>query len=275
MRSIDGGAARARYGGELIVDDQAHDVSPGSRLPPRSNQVEIYYTALSFVAPHKVRFRFKLEGRDRDWQEPVTRRLAFYNDLPPGDYRFCVIACNNSGVWNEQGASLDVTIEPAYHQTIAFRALAAAALLALLWAAYRYRVRSVERHAAEIGALNEQLMKAQEQERTRIAGELHDSVMQQITTLGLVLGTARRRIAAESEARELVADVQRKLIDVGNEVRQLSHDLHPPELKQMGLPEMLQGYCDSFSQARGLPVSCEVEASVAELSDGSALAQPA
>jgi len=70
----------------------------------------------------------------------------------------------------------------------------------------------------------------------------------------------------------MVADVQRKLIDVGTEVRQLSHDMHPPELKQLGLPEVLQGYCDSFSQARGLPVSCEVEASLAELSDGTALA---
>ena len=115
-------------------------------------------------------------------------------------------------------------------------------------------------------------MKAQEQERTRIAGELHDSVMQQITALSLVLGTAKRQIAADSEAREMVADVQRKLIDVGTEVRELSHDLHPPELKQMGLPEVLRGYCDSFSQAHGIPVSCEVEASVADLSEGSGLA---
>ena len=70
----------------------------------------------------------------------------------------------------------------------------------------------------------------------------------------------------------MVADVQRKLIDVGTEVRELSHDLHPPELKQMGLPEVLHGYCDSFSQAHGIPVSCEVEASLADLSEGSGLA---
>ena len=70
----------------------------------------------------------------------------------------------------------------------------------------------------------------------------------------------------------MVADVQRKLIDVGTEVRELSHDLHPPELKQMGLPDVLHGYCDSFSQAHGIPVSCEVEASVADLSEGTGLA---
>ena len=164
------------------------------------------------------------------------------------------------------------SIAPAYYQTIWFRALAGAALAALLWAAYRTRMRIVERHAAEISALNERLMQAQEQERTRIAGELHDSVMQQITALSLVLGTAKRQIAADSEAREMVADVQRKLIDVGTEVRELSHDLHPPELRQMGLPEVLRGYCDSFSQAHGIPVSCEVEASVVDLSEGTGLA---
>jgi signal transduction histidine kinase len=257
---------------KIVVDDEAHDVSPGLRLPPRSNQVEIDYTALSFVAPEKVRFRFRLEGRDRGWQEAGTRRQAFYNDLPPGAYRFRVIACNNSGVWNEEGASLDFTIAPAYHQTIAFRALAAAALLALLWAAYRLRVRVVERHAAEISAFNEQLMKAQEQERTRIAGELHDSVMQQISALSLVLGTARRKIASEPEAKQMIAEVQRKLIDVGSEIRQLSHDLYPPMLEEAGLPEVLRGYCDAFGQLRGIPISCDAEESLAELSSGTALA---
>jgi signal transduction histidine kinase len=96
--------------------------------------------------------------------------------------------------------------------------------------------------------------------------------MQQIAALSLNLGTAKRRIAADPEAREMVAEVQRKLIDVGTEVRELSHELHPPRLKQMGLPEVLHGYCNSFSQAHGIPIACEVEASVADLSEGTSLA---
>jgi signal transduction histidine kinase len=241
-------------------------------LPPRIRDLRIEYTALSLVAPEKVRFKYKLEGQDRDWREVVGVRQAQYTNLPPGSYRFRVIACNNSGVWNETGASLVFSIAPAYYQTIAFRALAAAALAALLWAAYRVRVRSVERHSAEISAFNEQLMKAQELERTRIAGELHDSVMQQISALSLVLGTAKRRMPADSEARDMVVDVQRKLIDVGTEVRQLSHDLYPPMLKQAGLAEVLRGYCDAFSHSRGIAASCDVDDSAAELSPGTALA---
>jgi hypothetical protein len=103
------------------------------------------------------------------WQEVGTRRQAFYNDLPPKNYRFHVIASNNSGVWNETGAALDFSIAPAYYQTAWFRTLAVVTFLSLLWAAHRLRLRVVERHEAEISALNERLMKAQEQERTRIA----------------------------------------------------------------------------------------------------------
>src|SRR6266436_6286308 len=71
------------------------------RLPPLTRDLEIDYTALSFVVPQKVLFRYRLDGRDSAWQEPGTRRQAFYSDLRPGRYRFRVIACNNDGVWNE------------------------------------------------------------------------------------------------------------------------------------------------------------------------------
>jgi signal transduction histidine kinase len=263
---------------QVVADGRNHGpILPGAavasvRLPARTRDLQIEYTALSLVAPEEVRFRVKLEGQDPDWREVVGVRQAQYTNLPPGSYRFRVIACNNSGVWNEKGAALEFTIAPAYYQTIWFRALAAAALVALLGAAYRLRVRAVERHSAEIGAFNERLMQAQEAERTRIAGELHDGVMQQITALSLVLGTAKRKMPADSEARDMVVEVQRKLIDVGTEVRQLSHDLYPPTLKQAGLAAVLRGYCDAFSHSRGIAVSCDVDESVADLSPGTATA---
>src|SRR5262249_56021310 len=87
----------------------------------------------------------KLEGRDRDWNNAGNRRQAFYTDLDPGSYRFRVIASNNSGVWNEQGATLEFSVAPAYWQTWWFRGLVIAALAALLWALYRWRVRPVPR----------------------------------------------------------------------------------------------------------------------------------
>src|SRR6266849_3910335 len=167
---------------QITADGKVYDAgSRALRLPARVRDLAIDYTALSLVAPEKVRFRIKLEGQDKDWRELVNERHVRYTNLPPKDYRFVVKASNNSGVWNEDGASLAFSIPPAFHETTWFRALCVAVAAALLWTAYRIRVgvlernqRLMERHQAEITALNERLMKAQEEERTRIAGELHD-----------------------------------------------------------------------------------------------------
>jgi PAS domain S-box-containing protein len=108
-------------------------------LPAKGN-LEFNYTALSLVIPDRVLFRYKLEGVDTDWQSAGTRRQAFYTNLPPGKYRFHVIACNNDGVWNEEGARLDFSIAPAWYQTVWFRLLCLAVFLAFLWGLYQLRV---------------------------------------------------------------------------------------------------------------------------------------
>src|SRR6185295_15894051 len=113
-------------------------------------------------------------------------------------YRFRVIAANNSGLWNETGASLDFSVAPAYYQTMWFPTLIVGTLVGVAWAAHRIRVGIVEKHEREISALNERLMKAQEQERIRIAGELHDGVMQEMLAATMLLGTAKRRVSADA-----------------------------------------------------------------------------
>ena len=119
--------------------------------------------------------------------------------------------------------------------------------------------RSFGRRQAEIRALNEQLIKAQEAERVRIAGELHDSVLQQITSLTLRLGKVRRQVPPDSEATATVNSLQQQLIQIGTDIRQISHELHPALLQESGLPAALSSYCEEFSKVRGLPVSCETE----------------
>jgi len=140
-------------------------------LPPRTRDLQIDFTALSLVAPEKIRFKYKLEGQDDEWREVVNDRQVQYSNLPPGTYRFQVIASNNSGVWNEQGDTLEFSVAPAYYQTNWFRALCALLLLALLWAAYQWRVRRLH-HQFDM------TMEARISERTRIARELHDTLLQ-------------------------------------------------------------------------------------------------
>ena len=128
---------------QITADGKTYDVSSGLRLPPRVHDLTIDYTALSLVAPEKMHFRFKLEGQDKDWRAVVNQRHVQYSNLPPGNYKFRVTASNNSGVWNEEGASLDFRVLPAYYQTNWFRALSVVAFLALLWSAYQVRVRQL------------------------------------------------------------------------------------------------------------------------------------
>jgi signal transduction histidine kinase len=147
------------------------DANGNVRVPPRIRDLQIDYTALSFVAPEKVLFRYKLEGWDGDWQDAGTRRQAFYSNLPPRNYRFRVMASNNSGVWNEAGTFLDFSVAPAYYQTWWFRSLCVAAFLALLAAAYQLRLRQVAQQF-------NMRMEERVNERTRIARELHDTLLQ-------------------------------------------------------------------------------------------------
>ena len=130
---------------KITADGKSFDPTQGLQLPSRVQHLDIDYTALSLVTPEKNRFRFRLEGYDRDWRDAGNRRQAFYTNLPPRKYRFRVVASNNSGIWNEEGASLDFSIAPAYYQTNWFRALCVAGALALLGCIYQLRTQKMQR----------------------------------------------------------------------------------------------------------------------------------
>ena len=120
--------------------------------------------------------------------------------------------------------------------------------------------------------LNERLMKAQEEERTRIAGELHDGILQQLTGANLTLGVAKIGIPRDSPSRTEIINVETLLMEIGKDIRQLSHELHPAVLQSEGLPKALSSYCREFSKTRDIPVSCDADSDVKELSRGAALA---
>jgi len=147
------------------------NAAPEVQLPALTHDLTIDYTALSLVAPEKVHFKYRLEGQDPDWREVVNDHEVQYSNLPPRRYRFRVMACNNSGVWNEQGDTLEFSVAPAYYQTNWFLALCAVAVMSFLWLAYRFRVRQV-RQEITIG------LEAKISERTRIARDLHDTLLQ-------------------------------------------------------------------------------------------------
>jgi signal transduction histidine kinase/ligand-binding sensor domain-containing protein len=172
---------------QITADRKNYGAVPKLRLPALVRDVEIDYTALSMAAPERMRFRFELEGRDGEWHEVGNRRQAFYADLPPRNYRFRVMAANNDGVWNEAGASLDFAVDPAYYQTTWFRALIAAAVLGLLAGLYRLRLFYLRRQFAVS-------LEARVGERTRIARDLHDTLLQSFQGVLLKFSTIQYMI---------------------------------------------------------------------------------
>lgn len=183
---------------QFIADRQIYDAISGGggslRLPPLIRDLQIDYTALSLVAPEKILFRYKLEGRDSDWQEAGNRRQVFYNDLGPGNYRFHVMACNNSGVWNETGTYVDFSIAPAYYQTAWFRVSIVILLLLVLGALYQLRLRQVARVVR--ARMEERL-----EERERIARDLHDTLLQSVQGLILKFSAVSKQIPPDLPAR--------------------------------------------------------------------------
>jgi PAS domain S-box-containing protein len=129
----------------LTADRKPYAVVDGLRLPPLAHDVTIEFTALTYVDPTSVHFRYRLLGHDEQWQEIVDRREVTYANLPPGAYRFQVRASNNSGVWNETGAQLAFSITPAIYQTLWFRLACAALFVGIVWGAVQLRLRRLRR----------------------------------------------------------------------------------------------------------------------------------
>jgi signal transduction histidine kinase/ligand-binding sensor domain-containing protein len=184
----------------VAAGNQSFPASSALHLRAGSRNVEITFAALSFSVPERVRFRYKLEGYDDDWRGPITDRSASYTNLSPRNYRFRVIAANDDGVWNETGATLAFSIDPLFYQTIWFLLICVAAAAGILLAAIRWRMRLMaDRLAAQF---QERLA-----ERTRIAQDLHDTLLQGFISASLQLSLANRELSADSKAKSIVTEV--------------------------------------------------------------------
>ena len=135
---------------ELVAGRFSVDRPDRIRLSVGGGNLEFHYTALSFLAPDKVKFKYKLEGFDKEWVDADTRRAAYYTNIPPGDYQFKVIASNDDGVWNHTGASVEIRLLPHFYQTYWFYALCIFAVLLAWTILYRARVNGLKMRQKEL-----------------------------------------------------------------------------------------------------------------------------
>jgi ligand-binding sensor domain-containing protein/signal transduction histidine kinase len=138
---------------KFVVDANEIDMRRVIELEPGREKFEFHYTALSFIAPQKVGFKYKLEGVDSQWVNAGTRRAAYYTNLPPGHYRFRVIAENSDGIWNETGAALEFYLRPHFYQTYSFYGFTALSLILLSLSAHGIRVRALRRRRVDLEQL--------------------------------------------------------------------------------------------------------------------------
>ena len=222
-------------------DKRYSNLGADLQLPVHTTDLRIDYSAGSLTVPERVRFRYKLEGTDADWQDAGARREVRYTNLDPGRYTFRVTASNNDGVWNDTGASMAFSIAPAFYQTAWFYALCGLVGVAILGALYRVRVRQV---AAQVrGRLEARLA-----ERERIARNLHDTLLQGMQGLIWRFQAASDRMAPGEPARQLMEQSLDRADQLLAESRDKVKELRPAASDAADLPHALAAAGEQFAQ---------------------------
>jgi signal transduction histidine kinase/ligand-binding sensor domain-containing protein len=248
----------------VVIENSSLDGHPANLLPdirvgPGQQNLEINYTGLSFVKPEQVRFKYKLEGLDSDWVEVGSRRTAYYSYLPPGTYNFKVLAANSDGVWNTNGASIRVVVTPPFYRTRWFYALVGLAAASLAFGVYEIRLRRLRRAHAAQEIFSRQLIDSQEHERQRIAAELHDGLGQNLLVIKnwALLGLHAPAAADRNEQLNEISDTASRAID---EVREISYNLRPYHMDEIGLAQALRAMLRKVAAASGIEIIANVDA---------------
>jgi len=217
------------------------------------------YTAINFTDPEKVRFRYRLEGLNDTWVEAGSRREAIYTKIPPGDYKFQVIASNNDGVWNYEGASVDVIIVPPFWQKDWFIAIVSGLIFGVGFLFYRIRTNLLREENERKKRFSEQLIDSQEQERRRIASELHDGLGQQILVIKNRVELAKKKAGNIIELEEELDEIMQSAVISIGEVRSISHGLRPVHLEKFGLTEAIENLCEELQNTLSIEWSYHID----------------
>ncbi len=216
----------------IVADSGALDVrSP--RMPAPQRRIVFHYAGLNFAVSDRIRFRYRLDGYDKDWSDPVGFRQAVYTHLDPGSYRFRVIASNGEGQWNSAEASVPLVIEPAAWQTWWFRCISLLSAALLIWCAYLFRMR-------QIAAQNHLILEERLAERMRIAQDLHDTLLQSFHALMLRFQAVSNMLPNRSlDAKQLLDNAIDRAAEALTESRDAVQKLRTPLAEDTDLAEVL------------------------------------
>ncbi len=217
----------------LLVDERAISLSGPARIAPGHHRLTFQFASVSLDNPDQIRYRYCLSNYDSSWSEPVAVREATYTNLPPGAFRFRVMARNPDGLWSGQEASVDLDVEPAYWQTHLFQLACLAALALAGSGLYRFRVLQLTR---QLNVLFDERVA----ERTRIGRELHDTLLQNLTGLSLQISGIAKIVTEPPKASEKLQELKRQAEDCVRETRRSVWDIRSDRAEIRNLPDSLK-----------------------------------
>ena len=217
------------------------------RIEPTQQNFEIQYTALSFINPENLQFKYKLEGLDQDWVEVGARRTAYFSHVPAGEYTFKVIAANSDGVWNADGQSLGIHVLPPFYLTSWFLGLCALCVAVVAFGTYRYRVAQLQKKHQQQQEFSRQLIASQENERQRIAAELHDSLGQNLLIIKNRALMGSMSTETTDGGKEQFDEIATSASQSIEEVREIAYNLRPYHLDRLGLTLAIEAMIDKVA----------------------------
>lgn len=244
---------------QVLLDGEAHPANQPLRIRPNQENLEIRYTGLSWTRPREIKFIYRMDKLDQNWIEAGARRTAYFSHLPAGEYTFRVIADNGEGVWNTEGQSLRIVVLPPFHQTWWFAALAALLAVGLVWLAFRYRETRLRQETAAQQAFSRRLIESQEQERRRIAAELHDSLGQHLLIIKNRATIGEQFAPAQSRTKEQFEEIDASAAMAIGEVRAIAYNLRPLNLERLGLTAVVEEMIENVSKAVGIKFAADIE----------------
>lgn len=233
---------------------QGNETVESLRLGPGKHTIEFRYTGLSFDAPERVRFRYRLGSLDPNWVEAGTRRVAFYSFVPPGSYRFEIIACNGDGVWNDRGAILELTVLPHVWQTWWFITVTALAVIIVAAGSARMVLRQRLKRLEQERVL--------ERERTRIAQDLHDTMGAKLCRISFLSEHARKSETMPNDLREDIRSISDDSREVLQSLDEIVWAVNPQKDTLDHLVCYIGQFAEEYFKRTGIVCELEVPSSV-------------
>ncbi len=216
--------------------DDFDELPVNLQLPYNKNEITFEYLAVTHKGHEKVFYRTRLLGLQENWSNPFQDRHITYNNLSAGKYTFQLMSCNNDGIWNKEPYSFSFSIQPPWYQQTWFRVLMTFALAGCIYLIFLWRIRSLRKAKERQEKLTQAILESQEEERKRIARELHDGVGQELSML---------KVSAEKQKNEIIEKKVNKIIE---DIRLLSRNIHPHYFEKLGLTKAVEMLLEETQQ---------------------------